>query len=214
MQYPQAADDTPPSGAVDRTLMHTRQVQYRCYERADGLWDLEGELVDTKTHPVGLYERGQVPPGEPIHHMLVRLVLDDGFTVRAVETRMIHQPLHECGQAVAPMQRMVGATMARGWRQSIEAALGNVQGCAHLRELLQNMATAAFQSIPSALAYRRGDGSKPDAPGEGPPFQLGRCITWDVDGPAVARHYPDYAGWEPLRRMPRSGSSSGGSSGS
>ena len=65
------------------------------------------------------------------------------------------------------------------------------------------MATAAWQSIPSALAFRRGDESKPDAPGEGPPFQLGRCITWDVDGPAVARHYPDYAGWAPLRRLPK-----------
>lgn len=189
-----------PADEVSRTLMHTRQVQYRCYERSDGLWDLEGELIDTKTHPVGLYERGHVPPGEPIHHMHLRVVVDDDFTVHAVHTEMRVTPLGECGQAVDPMPRLVGASMRRGWRQAIDQALGGVQGCAHLRELLQNMATAAWQSIPGALSYRRGDTQKPDASNDGPPFQLGRCITWDVDGQAVARHYPAYAGWAPLRR--------------
>ena len=49
------------------------------------------------------------------------------------------------------MQQMIGVTMGPGWRQAIERALGGVRGCTHLRELLFNMATAAYQTIP---AYR------------------------------------------------------------
>ncbi len=33
---------------VARTPQHIRQVNFRSYERADGLWDIEGELLDTK----------------------------------------------------------------------------------------------------------------------------------------------------------------------
>lgn len=191
-----------------RRQVHTRQIQYRCYAREDGLWELEGEMTDTKTHPVGLYERGQVPPGEPIHHMRLTVVVDDAFVVRAVDTQMPFTPLDECAQAVDPMQRLLGASMQRGWRLAIDEALGGVKGCTHLRDLVLNMGTVAWQSIPSAIRHRQGGGSTPDAPpsgtdvtqGASPPLHLGRCISWDVDGPAVARHYAAFAGWEPLRR--------------
>ncbi len=34
----------PPAGASTRALLHTRQVEYRGFERSDGLWEMEAEL--------------------------------------------------------------------------------------------------------------------------------------------------------------------------
>jgi hypothetical protein len=47
--------------------------------------------------------------------------------------------------------------MGPGWRQAIDRTIGGVQGCTHLRELLFNMATAAFQTIPHAQRHEAGE---------------------------------------------------------
>ena len=40
----------PLSPSAPRQLMHNRAIECRGYEREDGLWDIEGHLVDTKTY--------------------------------------------------------------------------------------------------------------------------------------------------------------------
>src|SRR5256885_6979918 len=40
------ASPMPLSPIPDRTPQHERDVRYRSYARADGLWDIEGELRD------------------------------------------------------------------------------------------------------------------------------------------------------------------------
>ena len=101
-----------------------------------------------------------VPAGTPIHHMHLRVTVDDSFCIRAIETAMDSTPYGECKTADATLQRMVGQTMGPGWRQAIERAIGGVQGCTHLRELLFNLATAAFQTIPHAIEMRRREAAK------------------------------------------------------
>ena len=81
---------------------------------------------------------------------------------------------------------MVGCTMSRGWRQAIERNLGGICGCAHLRELLFNMATAAFQTLAHEL---------PNTNPTHPPAFFGKCTTWDFNGPVVARIYPQFVDW-------------------
>ena len=41
-----------------RQLLHKRVVQCWGYRREDGLWDIEGRLVDTKTYPFPNEDRG------------------------------------------------------------------------------------------------------------------------------------------------------------
>ena len=171
---------------VARTPQHIRQVNYRSFERADGLWDIEGELLDTKaidqSRPNG---DGVRKAGEPIHHMLIRVTVNTQLQVQAIEACMHAHPVQGCPGALDAMQRMVGCSMARGWRKSIDTHLAGVAGCTHMRELLQNMATAAFQSIVSAFS------TQPDQP----PAYLGRCTGWNFNGPAVAQYYPQFIGW-------------------
>lgn len=175
-----------PPSHVPRSPQHIRQVNYRSYVREDGLWDIEGELLDTKAIDIPRTSgNGLHKAGVPIHHMWIRTTVNTQLVVQAIETHMDAHPLGHCPEATRSMQRMVGCSMARGWRKSIEANLGGVAGCTHLRELLNNMATAAFQSIVSAFT------ANPDLP----PAYLGRCTGWDFNGPGVAEHYPQFIGW-------------------
>jgi hypothetical protein len=97
-------------------------------------------------------------------------------------------PHAPCPQAQAPMQRLIGESLGRGWRQTVMRHLAGVQGCTHLRELLFAMATAAFQSRSASFAPPE-DGS--------PPMHLGQCLAWDFNGPVVARVYPMFFRWQP-----------------
>ena len=173
----------PLSSPVARTHLHDRRTVYRGYRRADGLWDIEAELHDSKTAPFTIPDEGQWSAGEPIHGMAIRLTVDDETVVHAIEVAMDHVPHEPCPKAMAPMQRMVGCRLARGWRRSIDEHLGGVEGCAHLRELLFNMATAAFQTMVQSVV--------PIDP-EHPPPHLGKCVTWDFNGSVVAKRYPKF----------------------
>jgi hypothetical protein len=183
-----------------RTHLHTRDVAYTGFHREDGLWDIEAWMKDTKTYSFERSERGHMPPGTPIHEMTIRVTVDDTMTIREIASSMDYTPFGECQQGKDPMQKMVGATMGPGWRQAIERALGGTRGCTHLRELLFNMATAAYQTIPAWREQLRRGAGVPAAQSEQPPYHLGKCLAWDFDGPVVQRHYPRFAGWQPLKR--------------
>jgi hypothetical protein len=81
---------------------------------------------------------------------------------------------------------MVGHTLGRGWRKAIDQHLGGVQGCAHLRELLFNVATAALQTVPGGFDTTNA---------VKPPMYLGQCLAWDFNGPLVERRYPVFFQW-------------------
>ena len=179
-----------PSPAA-RTLKHTRRTTFQGFERDDGLWDIEGQLLDTKPHAFKIEGERSWAANEPLHAMHIRLTLDNTMTIRDVAVAMDSFPHAPCPQAEAPMQRLIGETLGRGWRQTIERHLGGVQGCTHLRELLFGMATAAFQSRSASFA--------PPANGS-PPMHLGKCLAWDFNGPVVERVYPVFFRWQPLAK--------------
>lgn len=176
----------PLQAAHPRTPLHTRTTVFRGFQRDDQLWDIEGELLDTKAKVLPITGEECIAAGAPLHGMAIRVTINNHFVVQAIAVSMDATPHRECPQSLASMQSMVGCTMGRGWRQAIERNLGGVKGCAHLRELLFNMATAAFQSLSHELPN-----SNPNQP---PPF-FGKCTTWDFNGPVVARIYPQFAGW-------------------
>jgi len=189
--------------ASPRTHLHTRQLRFDGYHREDGMWDIEATITDTKAYVWHSADKGDLPAGTPVHDMAIRVTLDDDMTIRAIATSMPGTPFGECSQAQDPMQRMVGQTMGPGWRMTIEKTLGGVKGCTHLRELLFNMATAAFQTIPGYRSHlRRQAGESTRSDGQ-PPFYMGKCLGWDFDGPVVLRHFPQFAGWQPLKRVPK-----------
>jgi hypothetical protein len=183
---------------VARRPIHTRQVRFEGFLREDGLWDIDCELADTKADAIHMRERGLLPAGEPVHLLRVRLTVDDDFTIRAVQTATAKVPFRECHQAGdAPMQKLVGLKMGPGWRKALNEAIGGVAGCTHLRELVFNAATAAFQMIPhyrSTQGYTIRDDLQVTQPGQ-PPFYMGQCMSWAFDGPVVQRVAPQFFGY-------------------
>ena len=165
-----------------RKLSHTRQVTYHGYQREDGQWDIEAHMRDTK--PFHFEVPGEIAwePNTPIHDMQIRLTVDNTFLIHEVAVSMNHIPHGECPSALPPMQKLVGCRMSSGWRRAIEERLGGGVGCTHLRELLFNMATAAFQTMYAAS-------TTPPLGGKPPPH-LGRCVAWDFGTALVQRRYP------------------------
>ena len=178
-----------------RRQMHARRITYQGYQRDDGLWDIEGELHDSK--PIGIEIHGNTwEPNEPIHHMRIRVTFDETMVIRDIAVAMEAFPHAPCPDAMPNMQRMVGEVLGRGWRQTIQRHLGDVQGCTHLRELLFNLATAAFQTRSGVFGPRE-DGR--------PPAHLGQCLGWDFNGPVVERVYPMFFRWQPAQKKPVAG---------
>lgn len=181
----------------ERVPLHNRRIELQGYRRADGLWDIEGELLDVKNYDYLTSENVSRRAGTPLHNMKIRLTVDASMTVRAIEVAMPATPFPECHGGARPLQALVGASLARGWRKAIDAAAGGIAGCTHLRELLPAMATAAFQTVIHDLAMQgRARGEEPFA-GERPPASFGQCIAWDFDGPVVRRVAPRFAGYRP-----------------
>ena len=180
----------PLSPPVPRTLKHVRRVNYQGFERDDGLWDIEGELHDSKAYDATSFRdpTKQRLAGEAIHHMWLRVTVNRQLVVQAIDVAMDSHPLQGCTEAQTALQHMVGCSMARGWRQSIQKHLGGVASCTHLRELLFNLATAAFQSVPAVFSS-----SHPDEP----PRHLGQCTGWDFKGQGVKEFFPQFYGRAP-----------------
>lgn len=177
----------PLSPPVPRTLKHVRRVNYQGFERDDGLWDIEGELHDSKAYDATSFRdpTKQRLAGEAIHHMWLRVTVNRQLVVQAIDVAMDSHPLQGCTEAQTALQHMVGCSMARGWRQSIQKHLGGVASCTHLRELLFNLATAAFQSVPAVFSS-----SHPNEP----PRHLGQCTGWDFNGQGVKEFFPQFYG--------------------
>lgn len=176
-----------------RTQVHTRRVEYRGFQRDDGLWDIEGEMIDTKPHAVEIKGEGEWKAGQPIHHMLIRVTIDDTMVIRDIAASMEAHPHAPCPDAVRPMQGLIGETLGKGWRRTIERHLGGTVGCTHLRELLFNLATAAFQARAGAFV---------PSPDGRPPMHLGQCHAWAFDGPVVQKVYPMFFNWKPKALAP------------
>jgi len=181
-----------------RSHLHKRTCVYHGYLRDDGLFDIEAELKDTKSQPFRRHDE-EVPAGAPIHGMLIRATVNEAMTIVEIAGAMDDTPFGECRGSLEPLQAMVGATMGPGWRAAIERALGQDRGCTHLRELLFNMATAAFQTI-TAHQYAEEATQAPTAQaGSEPPYYMGKCLAWAFDGAVAKRLRPEFAGWQPLK---------------
>ncbi len=180
---------------VPRQQIHTRQVTTHGYLRDDGLWDIEGELADTKSYfyrnPDGL-ER---PPGNPVHHMKIRLTMNESMTVQVAVSCMPSTPFPECQGAAEPVGGMVGVTVGAGWRKAIDKAMGDIRGCTHLRELLAAMGTVAIQTIPNYRAQQQRLRGETVWQSDQPGHQMGKCLGWDFNGAVIARVAPAFIGW-------------------
>lgn len=175
------------SAPAPRKPLHRRTVECNGYRRDDGLYDIEGHLVDVKSYPVDDLDRGPIGPGEPIHEMWLRLTVDVDMTIVRAEAKTVWAPYSMCGDITPDFARLAGLTIQAGFTQKTRELLGGTQGCTHLLELLGPIATTAFQTIyPDRARRDRAAGVKRR------PGLIDSCHAWASDSEMVARRYPEH----------------------
>jgi hypothetical protein len=168
--------------------MHTRTVECRGYLRDDGLWDIEGHMIDTKPFAIPNEDRGgQIPAGEPLHEMWIRLTVDTDLVVHDVEARTDHSPYSICGNIVESFEALKGLAIKAGWAQRTRELLGGTRGCTHLLELLGPIATTAYQTVYPARIQRDRDRPLTRRPG-----LVDSCHAYAANGPIVKQRWPRF----------------------
>ncbi len=176
-----------PPPPVERTKLHNRIYDFQGYQRADGLWDIEGRIVDTKTYAFANDFRGEILPGEALHDMWIRLTIDEDFVVHDIEAVTDDSPFAICPSAAPSLKQVIGCQIMTGWRQQVRKQIGAAEGCTHLIEMLGAMATVAFQTLYPVRAKKAGARK----PGEKPGL-LNSCYAFRSDSPVVRKSWPDF----------------------
>jgi hypothetical protein len=145
----------PLSRPARRAKLHTRDIVINGYEREDGLVDIEARITDTKTYSFGNFDRGGINAGEALHDMWLRLSIDREMLIITAEAAMDSTPHSICPGAAPNFARLEGLTIGRGFLKLASIRLGGVEGCTHLRELLQQIGTTAIQTMMSVKRLDR-----------------------------------------------------------
>jgi len=173
------------SPAAPRQEVHVRKLDIGCYRRQDGLWDIEGRLIDVRPEA---YD-GVEPPraaGEPMHDLWLRLTVDEDGIVTSSEAAMPAGAYPHCRLVAPNYAKLEGLSISRGWNKAVRARVGGTGGCTHLVSLLAQMASAAHQAVWDDK-FRRLAGTAQD-PGRA---TIDTCYAYRSDGPLVAKRYPD-----------------------
>lgn len=187
-----SAPDTNADGKP-RRLMHRRSVECLGYLRDDGLWEVEARLVDTKPYARQDRHRGLQQPDDPVHDIRLRLAVDDSFTIRETGTTMASTPYPSCLDVEGILQRLVGERIGKGWRELVRRKIGRLETCTHLAELLGPAVTTLFQTATSGKDPQGRGALDHQRDVTEPPFFVGGCYSWRLDGPVVAETFPQFA---------------------
>lgn len=188
------------SAPVAREAQHFRNYQFGGHRRADGLFDIEGRMTDTKSYAFPNEWRQTVEAGEPVHDMRIRLTLDEEFVIRDVECVTAAGPYEICPAITPAFAALKGERVGRGWSRLLREKFGGRHGCVHHVEMLRAMATVAFQTLYGYRERRKRemgvtaiDGGlvSEGTPGRRPGF-IDSCHALASDGEIVRTHYPQF----------------------
>lgn len=179
--------DTPtthglPAAGAARQKIHTRTISVEGYRRADGLWDIEGEILDVKAFPHVLKTHVH-PAGAPLHRMCLRMTVDQTLTIRQMAAVTRNAPYSpECNHVTPVYASLVGLRIAAGFRAEVARRVGGTRGCTHLTELVASLATGAIQTTAGLLPAE--DGRRP--------LTVGGCHAFREWGPLVREYFPQW----------------------
>ena len=169
-----------PDATPDRELVHSRTITFNGYRRRDGLWDVEGHLLDIRSHDA-VWPGGGRAANEPIHSMRLRLTVDATGLIREAVASTNASPFEGvCGTIAPSYAALAGTRVGPGFRKRVLQLVGGVHGCTHMTELLVGMGTAVLQTLAGQVTI----------PEDQKPFSLDGCHALDTSGAIVARVYP------------------------
>lgn len=183
--------------AAPRRLMHRRTVVCDGYLRADGLWEVEAQLRDTKTFAYVHFSRGELGPGAAVHDMTLRLTVDDERAIVNVDAEMATTPVLTCQDVLPGMRALIGIRLVAGWRNVARERIGRLQSCTHLMDLMVPATTTLYQTMGMGKNPEGRNAVAEAAEGGVRPFFIDGCYSWRADGPVVREFLPAFAADRP-----------------
>lgn len=169
-----------PASVPDRELVHSRTISFKGYRRADGLWDVEGHLLDIRPKDA-VWSGGERAANEPIHSMFLRLTVDDTGMIKAATASTDASPYEGvCGRIAPRYADLVGTHVGAGFRRRVLEMVGGLSGCTHMTELLLSMGTVVLQTLFGEVKMHQ----------DRKPFSLDGCHALDTTGEIVAKFHP------------------------
>ena len=135
-------------------------------------------------------DRGTIAPGEHIHGMDLRMTIDLELNIHDMVAATNFSPYCICPDITPNFRKLIGLSLATGFRKSVRELLGGTKGCVHLVDILGPMATTLFQTTIKKRhkqldeATDRGENIKPPV--------INTCRTWSSEGPVVKSDFPDF----------------------
>ena len=170
-----------------REAVHTRSIVCRSFRRDDGLLDIDGRFIDTRPFAYDSDFRGTCQAGSALHNMQLRLTIARDRSIAALVSAMPSTPYEGCAGVNPNFQRLVGLSIAKGFRKAMREKIGGIEGCTHILALLDAMSAAAVQAFASA-AYA------PKKPGQAEPVRIWKldalvdtCFSYQRDGEVMRR---------------------------
>ena len=186
-----------PTASPERQLKHRRNIDVQIYSRGNGLWEVDAHITDARPRDTQM-SFGLLPAGQPIHDMLLRLVVDERFNIVEAGAQTTAMPYRgECNSYGDLYSRLVGLNLMKGFRHAVKERLGGVKGCTHITELGQVLPTAVVQAFAGVVLDTRGEHE-----GSQQPFQIDRCHALRSDGPVVRNFYPRWYRAKPPEPLP------------
>jgi len=166
--------------------MHNRSIQVHSFEREDGLWDIEAELIDSKAYAYSKRSGAVQAAGQPFHHMHLRITIDTNFEIKEALALYDASPFGEsCTAISSAYQDLIGMNLLKSFRQQVKERFSRTAGCTHMTELAAVLPTAAVQSMSGQKREEAETAGRK-------PFQLGGCHAWRTDGEVTKEHYPQW----------------------
>ncbi len=173
---------------VEREELHHRQIEMRSYRRSDGLFDIEARITDTKSDPFwGPLAEQPLEPGQPIHDLWIRLVVDRQLVIQEAIASSDSTPFEVCKQAPPTLSVLVGERIGAGWSKLVRDRLKGAASCTHLMELLTPMATTALQTM---WPFNKDRPFKTDEHGR--PLKIDSCFGYAANREVVMRIWPQH----------------------
>ena len=174
---------------IPREELHLRQILFRGWRRADGLFEIEANLTDRKPHdfrpPSDVHV---VAAGDAIHDLGLTLVIGADMVVREVRTSFDAYPYRPCNGGGESLQALIGLKIGAGWSGEVRKRLPTGDTCAHLRELLIPLASAATIALTSARNPADLDALGPD----GTPRKIDTCYAYGASRELVLQRWPSF----------------------
>lgn len=170
---------------VTREPLHTRTIKVQSYARDDGLWDLEAELIDYKSYDFPTRDQGVFEAGRYVHHMHLRVTINQIYEVVAAEAAYDAAPYGEqCTAIDVQYGDLAGMNLLKNFRGAVKERFSRTAGCTHLTELTNVLPTAAVQTMANQRRLDTGQKKRP--------FQLDGCHALDTAGLVALKYYPKW----------------------